>query len=49
MASDQRNLDTQVSRIECAGRNSLHESIGMEAYFAMFGTRMVTHGTAYPI
>ncbi|XP_070853711.1 uncharacterized protein [Drosophila suzukii] len=37
------------NRIECALRNGLHESIGMEPYYAMFGTRMVTHGTAYPI
>jgi len=29
--------------------NGLHESIGMEPYYAMFGTRMVTDGTAYPI
>jgi len=30
IATDQRNWDTQVSRIECALRNGLHESIGME-------------------
>jgi len=49
VATDQRNWETQLSRIECALRNGLHESIGMEPYYAMFGTRMVTHGTAYPI
>jgi len=49
IATDQRNWDTQLSRIECALRNGLHESIGMEPYNAMFGTRMVTHGTAFPI
>jgi len=49
IATDQRNWDTQLSRIECALRNGLHESIGMEPYYAMFGSRMVTHGTAYPI
>jgi len=41
--------DQRISRIECALRNSLHESIGMEPYYAMFGTRMVTYGTAYSI
>jgi len=49
IATDQRNSDTQLSRIGCALRNGLHESIGMEPYYAMFGTRMVTDGTAYPI
>jgi len=45
-ATDQRDWDTQLSRIECALSNGLHESIGMEPYYAMFRTRMVTHGIA---
>jgi len=49
IATDQQNKETQLSRIECALRNGLHESIVMEPYYAMFGTRMVTHGTAYPV
>jgi len=49
IATDQRNWNTQLNRIEGALRNGLHESIGLEPYYAMFGTGMVTHGTAYPI
>ncbi|KAH8357348.1 hypothetical protein KR084_003042 [Drosophila pseudotakahashii] len=36
-------------RIECTLRIGRHESIGIEPYYAMIGTQMVTHGTAYPI
>jgi len=49
IATDQRNWDTQLSRTEWDLRNGLHESIDMEPYYAMFGTRRITHGTAYPI
>lgn len=44
---DQREWDQNLSAIECALRSSVHSSIGMTPYFALFGTNMVTHGSVY--
>ncbi|KAH8367494.1 hypothetical protein KR084_005749 [Drosophila pseudotakahashii] len=33
----------------CTLRSGYHEALGLEPYYAMFGTRMVTHASAYAI
>lgn len=47
LKDDQRDWDQNLSSIECALRSSVHSSIGMTPYFALFGTNMVTHGSVY--
>jgi len=40
---DERHWD----RIACTLKSGYHETLGLEPYYAMFGTRMVTHASAY--
>lgn len=47
LEEDQRDWDANLSSIECALRSSIHSSIGMTPYFALFGVNMVTHGSVY--
>ena len=47
--SDHCNWDQQLTSIGISMRSSIHSSIGMTPFCAVFGTNMVTHASAYPI
>lgn len=49
LQTDQTEWDVYLSEIECALRSSVHKSIGMTPYFALFGVNMATHASAYKI
>ncbi|XP_067629120.1 uncharacterized protein [Eurosta solidaginis] len=46
---DQRDWDAFTSSINCALRNSLHQSLGYMPYFAVFGQHMITHAADYKL
>ena len=47
--SDQRDWDLHLPEIECALRSAVHSSTKCSPFFALFGTNMVTHASAYKI
>lgn len=49
LQSDQNKWDEDLSNIECALRASVHSSIGISPYFALFGHHMITHADVYKI
>lgn len=46
---DQRDWDLYTDSINCALRNSIHQSIGKTPYQVVFGQTMITHGSDYKI
>lgn len=44
---DQGKWDQYLSSINCALRNSVHQTIGMTPYEVVFGQSMITHGKDY--
>lgn len=46
---DQREWDVYLSSINCAIRNSVHQSMGRTPYQIVFGQNMLTHGGDYNI
>lgn len=46
---DQREWDVYISSINCALRNSLHQSLGQTPYQIVFGQTMLTHGEDYKL
>ena len=46
---DQNDWDQKLANIECSLRSTVHASIGVTPYFALFGQNMVTHASAYEI
>lgn len=46
---DQRDWDMYISSINCALRNSIHQSIGKSPYQIVFGQTMLTHGLDYTL
>jgi len=46
---DQREWDTFHGTINCALRNSIHQSVGMVPYFIVFGQLLITHGEDYKL
>lgn len=46
---DQRQWDIYLSSINCALRNSVHQSIGESPYKIVFGQSMLTHGKDYDV
>ncbi|XP_059221616.1 uncharacterized protein LOC131996179 [Stomoxys calcitrans] len=44
---DQGKWDQYLSSINCALRNSVHQTIGMTPYEVVFGQSMITHGEDY--
>ena len=49
LKSDQTDWDSNLANIECSLRSSVHSSIGVTPYFALFGQNMITHASAYKI
>lgn len=49
LETDQSKWDEDISNIECALRASVHSSIGISPYFALFGHHMITHADVYKI
>lgn len=49
LRDDQRDWDKNLSEIECSLRSSVHSSIGVTPYFALFGMNMVNHGSIYEL
>lgn len=46
---DQRDWDKYIPHINCALRNSIHQSIGNSPYKIVFGQTMVSHGKDYDL
>lgn len=46
---DQKNWDCHLPSIASALRTTIHSAIGMSPYEALFGQRMVEHGTDYKL
>ena len=49
LKNDQSDWDKNLANIECALRSSIHSSIGVTPYFALFGQNMITHASAYAL
>lgn len=49
LKTDQTLWDQNLSAISCALRNSVHQSIQMSPYHAVFGFDMITHGSTYKL
>lgn len=49
VSEDQKDWDRYLSAIECSLRSTIHTSIGCSPYFSLFGTHMITHGSAYTL
>lgn len=47
LKADQTDWDKNISAISCALRSSLHQSLGVSPYKALFGLDMITHGADY--
>ena len=47
--TDQSNWDVNLSQIGSALRSAVHSAIGMSPYEALFGQRMMEHGSDYTI
>lgn len=47
LEGDHTAWDKYLSDIECSLRSSIHSSIGVTPYFALFGMNMVNHGSVY--
>ena len=47
--SDQREWDKNLTAISCSLRNSIHQSLKITPYHALFGFDMATHGSTYKI
>ena len=46
---NQNEWDTHLPEISTALRSALHSSIGISPYYALFGRKMIVHGSSYPI
>ena len=44
LKDDQIDWDINITEIECALRSSVHASMGVSPYFALFGQNMIIHG-----
>lgn len=49
MKSDHRCWDENISEINCALRNSYHQSIESSPYRSLFGFEMITHASSYSL
>lgn len=49
LKKDHRDWDVNISAISCALRNSIHSSIGVSPYQALYGFDMVTHASTFPL
>lgn len=49
LVEDQRDWDRHLSEVECSLRSSVHSTIGVTPYFALFGMNMVGHGSVYKL
>lgn len=49
MKNDQTNWDLEISKIACAMRTSVHDSIGFSPFMVNFGRNMALQGSKIPI
>lgn len=49
LKKDHREWDENITSISCALRNTIHSSIGLSPYHALYGFDMVTHASSYKI
>lgn len=49
LKDDHREWDKHLSEVELSLRSSIHGSIGVTPYFALFGMNMFTHGSVYKL
>lgn len=49
LKNDHRLWDEKLSFISCALRNSIHQSLNISPYHALYGINMITHGSSYAL
>ena len=47
LQGDHSEWDRNLPEIECSLRSTVHSSIGVSPYYALFGMNMVSHGSIY--